>query len=61
MKDTVEAGFCVFCTILCDEGIEDAKNYIRAHNWTRDDVKLVSTDGVVMVKTIREMDIGKTG
>jgi hypothetical protein len=63
MSDTHKyaIGTYLFSTQLCDEGIFEAKKYIKRMNLTRDDVKIVSSDGMVSVKTIREIDLGKAG
>jgi hypothetical protein len=58
MQNTVKEGYYVFSTLLCEEGINEAKEYISSMKLTHDDVKIVSSDGMVSVKTIREIDLG---
>jgi hypothetical protein len=61
MKNIVKEGYHIFSTLLCEEGINEAKEYIHSMKLTHDDVKIVSSDGMVSVKTIREIDLGKAG
>lgn len=51
-------GTYLFSTLLCDEGINEAKEYISKNGYTRDDVKIISCDGMVSVKSLREIVIG---
>lgn len=55
MIDHYTAGTAIFTGDYCEEHIEIARAYIKKHNYTADDVKLVKRDGVVQVITKREI------
>ena len=50
----------LFTTSDCDEGLADAKAYIKARGYTKADVKLVRRSGVIQVITIRRIEWAST-
>lgn len=45
----IPPGTIIFATSDCDAGREDARAYIRAHGFTREQVRLYVHDGMVLV------------
>lgn len=54
----IKEGYYLFSTLLCEDGINEAKEYIHSMKLTHDDVKIVSSDGMVSVKAIKDIALG---
>lgn len=49
------AKFCLFCDTSTDESaIENARNYIKSHNLTQDDVRITKKEKSICVWTKRD-------
>ena len=53
-----QKGQQLFATMYCDDGINEAKDYIARNGYTKDDVALIKADDVIYVKALREIVIG---
>lgn len=61
MTETVEtkypARFCLLATADDEQGIEEAKAYVKQHGFTSEDVKIVRDDDAILVVTKREVTL----
>lgn len=54
----IDEGFYLFATVYCDEGVTEAREYVKRMDLSHDDVKIVSSDGMVCVKAKRRFKFG---
>jgi preprotein translocase subunit SecA len=52
----MKSGWVLYASDDSAEAVEEAREYIRAHGLTRDDVKLVKRDGQVLVIAERKVE-----
>lgn len=47
----IKCGVVIYCTKDCDEGRQEAKDWLKAKGLTPDQVKLYSSGGMVLAET----------